>query len=133
MSNGVINPDLNVLVVDDAQIILIGIQAILEDLGLKNIVCTDDVNFAIKEIFTGKYDLILTDINMPIMDGYKIAQSARQWELDNKHLNKKLYVYAVTGSSISQIKSDKRDFTIFDEILIKPFNHARLCKLISDI
>jgi two-component system chemotaxis response regulator CheY len=128
--DGIIKPELRVLFIDDNNIVLISMMATLQDLGLKNIFCTDDVKQAVKEIFTGDYDLILTDINMPILDGYQIAQYVRQWESEN---NKKLPCYALTGSDINHLKADKRDYRIFDGIFIKPVDEKELMELMASL
>jgi two-component system chemotaxis response regulator CheY len=47
-----------------------------------SVVEVDDGVDGLKKLAAGRFDLIVTDINMPIMDGLKLVQRAR---LDPKH------------------------------------------------
>jgi two-component system, chemotaxis family, chemotaxis protein CheY len=47
-----------------------------------SVVEVDDGVDGLKKLASGRFDLIVTDINMPIMDGLKLVQRARQ---DPKH------------------------------------------------
>ncbi len=138
MINSKINTDLRVLVVDDSEIMLTVLQYTLEDFGMKNLTFILDSREALVKIKLYEYDLVLTDINMPFIDGYKVAECVK--EIENEHFlifgnhDKKIPVFAITGSSISQILNDKtKDHTIFDKILIKPFKNEELEKLIAEI
>ncbi len=61
----------NILVVDDEQSILDVLRDIL-DIGGFAVDCTSDSFEAIRLIEDGKYDLVLTDIRMPKIDGREL-------------------------------------------------------------
>jgi two-component system chemotaxis response regulator CheY len=51
---------------------------------------------ALRKLASGKYDLIMTDINMPIMDGLKLVKRIRS---DEKHANTPIIVITTEGST----------------------------------
>ena len=69
----------NVLVVEDSptmrQLIVFALKRIR---GLKIVEANDGVD-GLKKISAEKFDLILTDINMPIMDGLKLVSLIRNY------------------------------------------------------
>ena len=51
---------------------------------------------ALRKLATGKFDLIMTDINMPIMDGLKLVKRIRS---DEKHAQTPIIVITTEGST----------------------------------
>jgi two-component system chemotaxis response regulator CheY len=51
---------------------------------------------ALRKLATAKYDLIMTDINMPIMDGLKLVKRIRS---DEKHAQTPIIVITTEGST----------------------------------
>lgn len=66
------------LVVDDSQAMRRSIMFALQRLG--GVVCVEAVDGAdgLKKFTQSKFDLVLTDINMPLMDGLKLISHIRQ-------------------------------------------------------
>lgn len=66
------------LVVDDSQAMRRSIMYALQRLG--GVVCVEAEDGAdgLKKFTQGQFDLILTDINMPLMDGLKLISHIRQ-------------------------------------------------------
>jgi two-component system chemotaxis response regulator CheY len=66
------------LVVDDSQAMRRSIMFALQRLG--GVVCVEAVDGAdgLKKMTQSKFDLVLTDINMPLMDGLKLISHIRQ-------------------------------------------------------
>lgn len=65
-----------ILVVDDSRLVLSLHTNILKKLGFE---CTSAENgaLALESCLKNKFDLILTDINMPKMDGYEFTKKLR--------------------------------------------------------
>lgn len=51
---------------------------------------------ALRKLASGRYDLILTDINMPIMDGLKLVKRIRS---DTNHANVPIIIITTEGST----------------------------------
>jgi two-component system, chemotaxis family, chemotaxis protein CheY len=71
------------LVVDDSQAMRRSIMYALQRLG--GVVCVEatDGADALKKFTQGQFDLVLTDINMPLMDGLKLISHIRQAQAQN--------------------------------------------------
>jgi two-component system chemotaxis response regulator CheY len=65
---------------------------------LKNLHVTeaDDGVDGLRKLATGKFDIILTDINMPMMDGLKLVKRVRS---DPTHKNVPIVVITTEGSN----------------------------------
>jgi two-component system, chemotaxis family, chemotaxis protein CheY len=88
--------DYSCLVVEDSPMMR---QLIVFALArVKNVVVTeaDDGVVALKRLAQGKFDLIITDINMPIMDGLKLVKRIRS---DEAHKDVPVIVITTEGSS----------------------------------
>ncbi|HZI13654.1 MAG TPA: response regulator [Myxococcus sp.] len=73
------------LVVDDSQAMRRSIMYALQ--RIPGIVCTEAQDGAegLKKLAQGRFDLVLTDINMPLMDGLKLISHIRQ-ATDHRHV-----------------------------------------------
>jgi two-component system chemotaxis response regulator CheY len=56
----------------------------------------DDGVDALRKLASNRYDLILTDINMPIMDGLKLVKKIRS---DSQHANVPIIIITTEGST----------------------------------
>ena len=86
--------DFSCLVVEDSPMIR---QLVVFALGrLKNLSVTeaDDGVDGLRKLASASYDIILTDINMPIMDGLKLIQRVRT---DPKHKDTPIVVITTEG------------------------------------
>ena len=70
---------------------------------------------AVKAYKNNNYDLILMDINMPLMDGYEAT-------LEIRKTNNQLPIIALTASSQDELVQDQLDIG-FDDIITKPFDN----------
>jgi two-component system, chemotaxis family, chemotaxis protein CheY len=82
------------LVIDDSQAMRRSIVFALQRLG--GVVCVEagDGAEGLKKFTQGQFDLVLTDINMPLMDGLKLISHIRQ---DPAH--QKLPIVVITTES----------------------------------
>ncbi len=70
--------DLNVLVVDDSATARRHISRILNNLGIENLVTAENGKEAIKKLSEQNFDLVVTDFNMPEMDGQELVEYIRK-------------------------------------------------------
>jgi two-component system NtrC family sensor kinase len=66
-----------VLVVDDVDANLIAMESLLSDMGC-DVVLAKSGTEALGRLAKGEFALLLLDVQMPYMDGYQVAQLARQ-------------------------------------------------------
>lgn len=72
-----LNPNLDVLVVDDADTMRRIVRSLLRDLGLKNVREAEDGSTALKALKHHKADLVISDWNMPQMSGLELLRAIR--------------------------------------------------------
>jgi len=111
------------LVVDDEQIMVTLASLMLEDFGFKVDAASNGVD-AIGLLKAKNYDLVLTDLMMPLMDGYELANWIRK-NIKNTTL------IAMTGSSCFQVKS-MMDTRLADGLLLKPFRISELSEILHN-
>ena len=114
--------DAKILIAEDNSANQELISYILEDLGVDFIIKSNGKETF--EIFkTQDFDLILMDINMPVLDGVETFKQIREYEKQN-NLNK-IPIVALTANAI---KGDKEKFIDLgmDDYLSKPINTNEL-------
>ena len=72
-----LNPNIKILVVDDFKTMRKIIKNILTQLGFKNIIEADDGTTALELLKKQKVDLIISDWNMPKMNGLELLKTVR--------------------------------------------------------
>jgi two-component system chemotaxis response regulator CheY len=88
--------DFSCLIVEDSPIMR---QLLVFALGrIKQIAVTEaeDGVDALRKLASNRFDLILTDINMPVMDGLKLIRRIRS---DAQHANVPIIIITTEGSS----------------------------------
>ena len=78
---------------------------------------------AIDKILQSEYDIVLMDLQMPVMDGYDATQKIRNF-------NDAIPIIALTASASSDILQRTREFGMTD-YLAKPFKPGELYEMIS--
>lgn len=66
-----------ILIVDDSPSVLAVLEDMLDDLGYE-VTAASNGQQACQLLETIRYDLIITDLSMPVMDGIVFAQTAKQ-------------------------------------------------------
>jgi two-component system chemotaxis response regulator CheY len=114
----------NVLVVDDSPTMRQFIVFALQRLPNLHIEEAGDGVAALKKLSAQKYDLLLTDINMPMMDGLKLVELVR-----NDRLYERLPIIVITTEG-SDVTRERALQTGADEFVTKPLQTARLIEVV---
>lgn len=72
-----LDTNMNVLVVDDADTMRRIVCNLLRGLGIKNLREAENGNAALQELKTMKADLVVSDWNMPVMSGIELLRAIR--------------------------------------------------------
>jgi len=70
---------LRILLAEDSEDNRVLIEAYLKNTRYK-VDTAENGEIAVSKFTTGKYDLVLMDMQMPVMDGYTAARKIREWE-----------------------------------------------------
>ena len=114
-----------VLLVDDNPYILKVLSMMLE---LENLEIetandgTEALNLIVNET-KGKFDIIITDFQMPIMDGQEFAETLKKYDE-----YKNLPVILVTQANHISYQNDEK-YRIFDKILYKPVTKESITEI----
>lgn len=92
-----------VLVVEDSPTMSQLLTFILRKLKDVDVVAVNDGVNGLKKISEGKYDLILTDINMPLMDGLKFISLVRG---DKANPNRDVPIVIITTEGEEGVRSE---------------------------
>jgi len=114
----------NVLIVDDNEINLEIMRNQLEFIGFK-VTPTNNGDSALKALETSSFDVVLTDIDMPEMNGYELCSTIKQ-------RTESTPVIAVTASDYKINEDNMQDFG-FDGYLLKPFDDKMLLSILKNI
>ncbi|HXX65947.1 MAG TPA: response regulator [Polyangiaceae bacterium] len=90
------NAQYSCLVVEDSPMMRQLLVVALSRLKNLHVTEADDGVDGLRKLATGKFDIILTDINMPIMDGLKLVKRVRS---DPTHKNVPIVVITTEGSN----------------------------------
>jgi len=120
-------PEYNFLVVEDSptmrQLITFALKRIP---GSKVIEANDGID-ALKKLSTQKFDIILTDINMPIMDGLKLVSMVR-----NDPVHKAIPIVIITTEGADEDR--KRGLALgANAYIAKPIQTADLLSVVNKI
>lgn len=117
-----------ILIVDDSEINRMIIREYLKN---ANYLITEAENgkMAIEKVLGAPFDLILMDIQMPIMDGYRATQEIRAWE--NKNQKPHTPIIAVSAYALKE-EVDKSLKAGCDLHLSKPIIKKILIEALKD-
>lgn len=121
---------MRILIVDDVDYIRKSISKVLDGNGFTCSVAENGRD-AIEKLSQGEYDLIITDIMMPDMDGFEFLDHLRDQSGDLG----KMPVLAISGGS-KTINSDMALKMINEKanlILQKPFSKAELLEAVAKV
>lgn len=117
----------NVIAIDDDMLQLELVKEMLERNGVSCTICSK-VDKLTEELRKKNYDLLLSDIQMPNTDGFKLLELLRKSRIGN---SKDIPIVAMTARSESE-----REALLeagFDGCIFKPFSMNELLKVIASV
>jgi CheY-like chemotaxis protein len=115
-------PKFSALVVEDNAINQVLAAALLERLGIASTVVADGER-ALEQLKTGRWDVVLMDCQMPVMDGY---EAIRRWrEIEHAQGLPRTPVIALTANAMEGDR-DRCIAAGMDDYLSKPIDRAAL-------
>lgn len=115
-------PRLRVLLAEDHPINRRTVELLLQDLPI-DLTCVEDGRQAVEAAEAGGWDVILMDMQMPVMDGLTAVRLIRQAELSSGQPRTPICV--VTANALDQHRTDSLDAGA-DEVLTKPISAEKL-------
>jgi CheY-like chemotaxis protein/HPt (histidine-containing phosphotransfer) domain-containing protein len=118
------NTELSILVVDDDVLNQRLMQLILSREGYNVSIASNGME-AIELARTNNFDVILMDLQMPIMDGMSASRQIREWEKHGKHT----FIVALTASFLPEKGQELFEAGI-DNYISKPFDLKHLQQIL---
>jgi signal transduction histidine kinase/DNA-binding response OmpR family regulator len=118
---------LKILVVEDAEENRFVIQAYLKSFPYK-IEMAENGQIGLNKYMTQPFDIVLMDMQMPVMDGYIATQKIREWE--KKQNKNQTPVIALTAHALREDRRKCLDAGC-SEYLSKPIKKALLIKMLE--
>ena len=115
-----------ILLVEDNQINQIVAAKFLKKWNCE-VAFADNGEQALDQVMMNPFDLILMDIQMPIMNGYQAAEAIRQMPGDVKHIP----IIALTADVLPEVREEALRVGMND-LMTKPFNADKLHKIIVE-
>ncbi|MFA5073627.1 MAG: response regulator [Nitrospirota bacterium] len=120
-------PEYKFLVVEDSPTMRQLISFALKRISGSKIIEANDGIDALKKLSTQKFDIILTDINMPIMDGLKLVSMVRN---DPVHQSIPIVIITTEGAE----EDRKRGLALgANAYIAKPIQTADLLTIVNQI
>jgi sigma-B regulation protein RsbU (phosphoserine phosphatase) len=110
---------LKIIVAEDNAVQRLYLSKLIESLGYEAIP-VDDGRAAIQKLVQTKIQIVISDYQMPNMDGIQLTQAVRALELDHY-----VYVIMITGSENDELRSEALDAGV-DDFLAKTRSPMRL-------
>jgi CheY-like chemotaxis protein len=111
------------LVVDDNPVNRIVIKAMVARMGLQITEAVDGQQ-GVDAVMAGeRFDLVLMDVQMPLLDGYDATRMIRQWEHENARL--RLPIVALSADMCDADRRRARESGM-DDFLAKPLKFEEL-------
>ena len=117
MSSPNSNPRAQLLIVDDETSMCEFLEIILQKNGYQ-VSSRQSARAAIKDLETGTFDLVISDINMPEMSGLELLQLIKEKSPSTEVIM--ITAYASTDTAIQAMKRGAYDY------IIKPFNNDEI-------
>ena len=120
-------PNRRFLVVDDFSTMRRIVRSLLKDLGYVNVEEAEDGIAALEKLDSGSFDAVLTDWNMPRMDGLTLLETIRQ---SGKYSAMRVLMVTAEGKKENIIAAAHAGA---DGYIVKPFTAATLSEKLERI
>lgn len=110
----------SVIVLDDNDILLLMVRDMYAHYGIRCEVCTNIDDF-MEAIRTEKYDLLITDLKMPEMNGYEVLELLRSSDLGNSKT-----IPVIVATALGSCTEEELLAHGFSACLFKPFGLSEL-------
>lgn len=120
------NHKLRILVAEDYEFNQLIIKQLLADVGV-SVVVADNGQEALNELAIHQYDLILMDIEMPVMDGWEATRIIKSGSIEK---NKETPIVGFTSHG-DQAFIDELKKAGFSDVIHKPFNRSEIVNIIT--
>ncbi|MBF6571623.1 MAG: PAS domain S-box protein [Candidatus Binataceae bacterium] len=121
-------PSLKILLAEDSADSRFLIEAYVKNTRFQ-IEAAENGALAIKKFISGHYDLVLMDVQMPMVDGYMATRAIRRWE--KRRQLARTPIIAVTAGALNEVINRSLRAGC-DAHLSKPINKETLLKAIND-
>jgi CheY-like chemotaxis protein len=116
-----------VLVADDSPDNLLLVESFAKGTDLE-LVCVEDGLAATKAVETGRFDLVLMDVSMPVLDGLEATRRIRAWE--QLRQLPRTPIVALSAHALRE-HFQASEAAGCDEHVVKPFDRATLLDTIA--
>lgn len=116
------DPGQRALVVDDHRVNQLLAQHLLQLLGFE-VSVADDGEQAVLAVQTGRFDVVLMDLQMPTLDGWQATQLIRQWEQSQGKARVPIIALTANSESVSREQDALKGI---DGYLTKPLTQQSL-------
>jgi len=123
----VMDQDMKILVVDDFETMRRIIKTLLTELGYKNIDDADDGKTALPKLQNGNFDFLITDWNMPGMQGIDLLKAVRA---DEKLANMPVLLVTAEAKKDQIVRAAQAGVNGY---IVKPFNAVTLKEKMDQI
>jgi two-component system chemotaxis response regulator CheY len=117
---------IKVLAIDDSRTIRSLVRKVMEDAGFA-CVCAEDGVDGVNRFAEENPDIVITDINMPNMDGFGVIQSIRSGTT-----NRMVPILVLTTESADHLKARAREAGATGWI-VKPFDDETIVSLVRRV
>lgn len=117
-----------VLVAEDNAVNQFVVKNMLRKLGITDVVLAENGEEALAFLAKGRFDLVLMDCNMPVMDGFEATRRIRQQEIENGAV--RIPIAALTANAMAE-EQEKSHAAGMDLHITKPLVLADLAASIE--
>ena len=112
-------PKARILLVEDYKFNVLVVTTLLEEFGLDYTVASNGYE-ALNLIKNQTFDIVLMDVQMPVMDGFETTRLTREWEREQGGGRRSVII----GMTAHALKGDRERCLAaeMDDYMAKPFN-----------